>query len=203
MLPLKGCVRAAAVLTFALLTGCIAPTPFVDTTIHDLSPQEKVHVANPQPVQMVFEFQTKGVANDRVTTMLKDTVQDSVQTSGLFDHVGDAPAPNGALLHVTINNVPLTDDAFAKGFATGFTLGLVGSTVADGYVCTIDYIAAPNAKPITKTMRDAIYANIGATAKQPDHSEKEPDFTTAAKVMAHKIVGNALNELAKDPDFGK
>jgi len=41
--------------------------------------------------------------------------------------VSGDPTSNGALLNVTINNIPLTDNAEAKGFMTGFTLGLVGT----------------------------------------------------------------------------
>ena len=198
---MKNCARAAAIVVLATLSGCASV--YVDTGIKELKPEERIKIANPQPVQLLFQFQTKGVANGQATDLLKKTVLSAVQDSGLFSQVGDGPAANGALLNITIDNVPLTDDAFAKGFVTGFTFGLVGSTVGDGYICTVDYLPAPNAPKITKSVRDAIYTSLGATAGTPDHAQKVSGFEEAAKLMAHKIVANGLNELAKDPGFGK
>jgi hypothetical protein len=200
---MKRCATAAAIVAMTTLGGCIMPTPYVDTTLKDLKPEDKVQVANPQPVQLVFEFQTKGTPNNQVTDMLKPVVLKTVQDSGAFSQVGDTPQSNGAILHISLNNVPLTDDAFAKGFATGLTLGLVGATVGDGYVCRVDYLPGGSAPTITKTERDAIYTSIGATAGTPAHAQKMKDYTEAANFMTRKIVANAVNDLAKDPAFGK
>jgi hypothetical protein len=189
----------AAVLFLATLSGCA--TAYVDDTLHDLTAAEKVQVAHPQPVQLLFDFQTKGAHNGAATDQLKPTVVTTVQNSGLFSQVSTDPVAGGAVVSVVINNVPLTDDAFAKGFMTGFTFGLVGSTVGDGYICTIDYLPGANGAKITKSMRDAIYATLGATAGTPQHAQKTSGFKEAAEIMTRQVVANTLNEVAKDKGF--
>jgi hypothetical protein len=194
------CARAIAVVfMLAMLPGCA--TFYVDDSLHDLSASEKVTVADPRPVQLLFDFQTKGVHNPRATDFTKPYVLTAVQGSGLFSQVTSDPAPNGAVLNVVINNVPLTDDAFAKGFMTGFTLGLVGSNVGDGYVCTVDYLPGGSALKIEKSMRDAIYTSMGATAGTPPHAQKVSSIDAALQTMVRQVVTNTLNEVAKDKDF--
>jgi hypothetical protein len=58
--------------------------------IHELQPQERLAIANPQPVQILFQFQTNGAPNGRATGVLKKMVTDDVKASGLFSDVGDA-----------------------------------------------------------------------------------------------------------------
>ena len=194
--PLARALAAACIIT---LGGCVSP--YVDNGLAELRPEDKVSAANPKPVQFLFEFQTKGVGNGQGTDFLKGEVMTAVQNSGLFTQVGASPVADGALLHITINNVPLTDDAFAKGFATGFTLGLVGSTATDGYICTIDYLAGGSRK-IEQITRDAIYSNIGAKGAPP-HADKVASLEIAAKTVTRRMVANGLNDLAKNPDFLK
>ena len=188
----------AAVTALILLSGCA--TAYLDSSVAELSPSEKVAVAHPQPVQLLFEFKTKGSFNGTATDLLKQTVVDTVQRSGDFSQISTDPVPNGALLHISIDNVPLSDDAFAKGFVTGFTFGLVGSTVGDGYICTADYQAAPNAPVVTKTMRDAIYTSMGATSG-PQHAEKMASPKDAAFAMTERVVSHLVNDVANDPSL--
>ena len=135
----------ACVFAVLMLSGC-AISPYVDSGLQELKPEEKVAVASPKPVQLLFEFQTKGVANGQATDFVKGEVLTTVQASGLFTQAGPAPVADGALLHVVINNVPNTDEAFAKGFTTGLTLGLAGNTVTDAYICTVDYLVGGTKK---------------------------------------------------------
>lgn len=193
-------VRIAVVLLVAaFLPGCA--TFYVDNTLHEPTPEEKVKVENPQPAQLLFEFQTKGVQNGRATDMLKDQVLATVKDSGLFSAVGADPAPGGAVVNVVINNVPMTDDAYAKGFATGLTLGLVGNTVGDGYVCTVDYLPPGGAPKVSKALRDALYTSLGAGAEIPQNVQKMSGVKQAIDTVIRKLLANTLNELGKDPGF--
>jgi hypothetical protein len=200
----SGASRQARVLVVllvaAFLPGC-ATGFYVDNTLHELTTEEKVKVENPQPVQLLFEFQTKGAPNGRATDMLKEDVRKTVQDSGLFSAVGSEPVPNGAVVNVVLNNVPLTDDAYAKGFATGLTLGLAGTTVGDGYICTVDYLPGGRAPKVSKSLRDALYTSVGANAEKPQNAAKMSNATDAIKLIARKVVGNTLNDVAKDPGF--
>jgi len=195
------CARLAAVAVLSSLGACASF--YVDNQVKDLAPAERAAVASPKPAQLLFDFQTKGVSNTTARDSVKDIVVKAVNDSGAFSVVSPDPQPNGAVLQVTINNVPLTDDAFAKGFVTGFTFGLVGSTVGDGYICTVDYLGGSGGQKITKSTRDAIYTSLGATASTPPHADKAKGITEAVTLMAHKCVGNALDALVRDPGFGQ
>ena len=198
----KNFARLTAVAFTAMaLSGCVSGV-YVDNHIKDVPTAERIAVANPQPVQLFYEFQTKGTRNGQATDFTKDMVLKAIKDSGLFSNVSTEPVPSGAMLNMSINNVALTDDAFAKGFITGFTFGLVGTTSGDGYICTIDYKARPDAASIQTVTRDAIYASFG-TNGQPAETVKVKDFKAAVEMMTHKIVGNGLNDLAKNPAFPK
>ena len=195
--------RTLAVVIFAAPLGaCIGPS-YVDNTLPDIAPGHYQAVANPKPVQLLYDFQTKGASNSTARDQTKAIVEDTLKESMIFSPVSTDPQANGAIVQVTINNVPLSDDAFAKGFAVGLTFGLAGTNVGDGYVCTVQYSSGAGATPITKDARDAIYTSLGATAGVPPHADKAADLKDAVFRMTHKCVGNALNEVARDPAFQK
>jgi hypothetical protein len=195
------CLLRLFVLSIAFsLTGCISLTSYVDNGTKEVMASDFKKPAEAKPVQMLFEFQTKGVVNARVTDLMRERVTKQVGESGLFSTVGDKPVPNGALLSVTINNVPLTDNAYGKGFVTGLTLGAAGSEVTDGYVCTVKYLDAGTSQPIVKEVHHAIHSTIGAAAA-PANSTKAESPAVAATIMTRQIVSQGLNELSRDPAF--
>lgn len=181
-----------------VLSGCVSV--YVDNGTKEIDSaqfkkQEKTH-----PVMVLFEFQTKGVANARATDLLKEKVFDQVKKSTLFSEVSTTPVEGGRVLSITLNNVPTTDDAFSKGFVTGFTFGLVGSEVSDGYVCTARYLGRDGKEPVTKQARHVIHATLGAKAA-PSNAVKAASMEEAATVMTHQVVSNVLNDLSYDPNF--
>jgi hypothetical protein len=180
------------------LTGCA--NMYVDGTTREIA-SSSFKVPDPlHPVQMLFEFQTKGAPNARATEFLKTRVTDQVKASGLFSSVTDSPVPGGALLSITLDNVPLTDDVFVKGFVTGLTFGLAGSKVSDGYVCTVRYSNGASTQPIVKQARHAIHTTIGATSV-PQNVTKAENATAAVTLMTTQILSNALNDLSYDVAF--
>lgn len=193
---MRGIRVAAGLFVAAALTGCA--NFYVDSATKEVPVAQYRKPAQPQPVQVLFEFQTKGVANARGTEMLKARVVDQIKSSGLFAAVGDAPA--GATLSITLDNVPLTDDAFAKGFMTGFTFGLAGSKVSDGYVCTATYRPSADAQPIVKKARHAIHTTMGATS-EPGNAVKAESIDDAVTKMTRQIVSTVLNDVTQDPSF--
>lgn len=188
----------AMILFVALLSGCA--THYVDTATTDVPLSAYKKVDTPKPVQVVFEFQTKGVANARATEHLKAQVIEQIKASGLFSSVEEKPVSGGATLGVTLNNVPLTDDIFGKGFVTGLTFGLAGSQVTDGYVCTVDYSANDQGSPVRKTARHAIHTVLGAKGA-PSNAEPAKNIDEAVRTMTRQIVANALRDLSLDPLF--
>lgn len=193
--------RAALGLVLAatgLLGGCASA--YLDGSTKEIPAAQFKKPASPAPVQLLFDFQTKGVANAQATAMLRDRVTAQVKSSGLFSEVGTASVPSGAMLSITLNNVPLTDNAFTKGFVTGLTFGLAGSQVSDGYVCTATYRASGDAAPVVKQARHAIHTTVGAAAS-PGGAIKMPDHKEAAFQMTTQVVSNVLNDLSQDASF--
>ena len=89
---------------------------------------------------------------------------------------------------------------FAKGFATGLTLGLAGTVACDGYIATARYTPPASAPVIAKEVRHAIYTTIGNHAPPPDAT---PAATVAEAVstMLHQAISNLLNDVSHDPSF--
>lgn len=185
------CLAAGA----AALTGCA--NMYVDSTVKEVPATQFAKPASPKPVQLLFEFQTKGTVNTRATELLKAQVAEQVKGSGLFSDVQNQAVPGGALLNITLNNVPLSDDAFAKGFVTGLTFGLAGTQVGDGYVCTVNYLEDAQPTPVVKTARHAIYTTMGATSA-PSNGVKAENAEVAIRTVTRQVLSNTLNDLSRD-----
>ena len=191
-------VMATTLAGAAQLTGCASV--YVDTATKNVPVSDMKKAADPKPVQLVFEFQTKGAPNPRATTLLKDTVAKEVTDTGLFSKVSADPTPNIGMLNVTLNNVPLTDNAASKGFVTGLTFGLAGSAVTDGYICTVSYLPPGQTTPIVKTARHAIHTTLG-NANPPAGVQKAASMLDAVQQMTRDVVSNALKDLSYDTAF--
>jgi hypothetical protein len=190
--------RGFSALALVALTGCASF--YVDSGTKGVDPAQFQKTSPQHPVQVVFEFQTKGVANARATEHLKAGVLAQVKQSGVFSDATEAPVEGGAMLSVTLNNVPLTDDAFSKGFVTGLTFGLAGSQVSDGYVCTASYTPPGSKEPIVRQARHAIHTTMGNSAA-PGNATKMPDIGTAVTTMQQQVVSTVLNDVTHDPNF--
>jgi len=189
----KWAVMAVAVATFS---GCASF--YVDTALPDVKSSEIKKPASPKPVQLSFAFQTKGAPNEAATKMLKGQVTELVQGSGLFSKVSESG--EAAVIKVTLNNIPITQDAFSKGFMTGFTFGLAGSTVTDGYVCTVDYTPAAGGARITEEAKHAIHTGLGA-GSAPPNIKPAASLEEAVRTMTRQIVNSALKKLGDEPRF--
>lgn len=195
----KTLFRWAVIVALApLFSGCASH--YVDTALSEILPEKIKKVETPKPAQLLFDFQTKGVSNATVTEHFKQQVTTLTQSSGLFSQISTLPVNGAAILNIVINNVPLTDGAFGKGFVTGLTFGLAGNTVTDGYVCTITYLSDAGPQKIVKTVRHAIHTTVGAQGA-PIKAEPSPTAKDAVEKMIRQIVMNGLNELALDPNF--
>jgi hypothetical protein len=193
---LRWLVLAAAL---TCLGGCAAF--YVDGHAPEVPAAQYKKPASPADVQLIWEFQTKGVSNARATEYLKTRVQEQFASSGLFAKVSDTPVPGGALLTATVNNVPLNDDAAAKGFVAGLTFGLAGQTVGDGYECTIRYTPArAGASPLVASGKHVLYTSIG-TGGPPPGAQKMAGIEEAITTTMRQLISRTLNDLSKDPAF--
>lgn len=198
------CLALAATLAMASATPGRAAS-FVDASLPDVAADKRVVVAHPQPVQLLFQFETKGTPNARATAELKPAVLNAVRESGVFSEVADGPVENGAILNIVIDNAMSPSDlhhAEGAGFATGATLFIAGSTTRDHYICTIDYIGGPDAPKITRKAEHSVLFQMGLINSTPANAVKVPGgLREAVSIMTRQIVSNPLNELASDPGF--
>jgi hypothetical protein len=182
-----------------LLSGCIMPRMFVDPALGDVPSAERIAAANPRPVQFIFEFRTKGAANARATNQLRAQMTEIVSASGQFSEVSSAPVPNGAILAVTIDNVP-QEDAAARGFGTGLTFGLAGTTVTDFYEANARFVPQAGASEIRTQVRHAIHSQIGAT-EAPANMVQAATPQEAVNTTMRQILERLIYNLAKEPGF--
>ncbi len=187
----------AAVLS--ILGGCAAF--YVDGHAPEVPAAQFRQPAQPVEVQLLWEFQTNGVANARATEMLKGRVREQLSASGLFAKVSEAHTPGSGLLTLTVNNVALSDDAAAKGFVAGLTFGLAGQTVGDGYEGTLRY-SSPRVGtgPLVKSGKHVIYTSIG-TGGPPEGAQKMASVDEAVTTMLRQLISRTLNDLSQDLAF--
>jgi hypothetical protein len=189
-------------LVLAVLLGATPATAarfFVLNTPGELDPAQKVRVESPRPVQLLFTFQTDGAPNMRATNFVKEQVGTEVRGSGIFSTVAETPAAGGAVLSITINNIP-ERGAAGRGFRAGLTFGLAGTTVTDNYEVTFEYLSGPGATPVRKTVRHAIKATIGRT-DPPTDATRVRNANEAIQMMVRQSLAHGLNQLAGDPGF--
>jgi hypothetical protein len=183
----------------SILSGCAAF--YVDGNAPEVPSAQYKKPASPAGVQLLWEFQTKGVANARATEALKARVREQIVASGLFGNVSDAPNTGGALLSVTVNNVPLSDDAARKGFVAGLTFGIAGQTVGDGYECTLRYTPGRSgAPPLERSGKHVIYTSLGSGSPPPG-SMKMSSIDEAVTTMLRQLISRTLNDLSLEPTF--
>jgi hypothetical protein len=181
------------------LSGCITPRMYVDKTLGDVPAAERAVVAEKRPVQLLFQFQRDGKPNPQATNYLSKKVTELVSTSGLFSQVSSTPVQGGALLSVTLNN--LTEaDAASKGFATGLTLGLAGTSVVDSYVGTVSYAGGTGASPVSKERKHQLYTLVG-TGDAPASGLPVKNAEEGVNMIVKQMLDHLLNDLAKDPAF--
>jgi hypothetical protein len=184
----------------ALLTsGCISARAFIDPTLGEVPAAERVAVAQPRPVQLIFEFRTQGAANARATSMLREQVTENVRSSGLFSEVSTSPVSGGGLLSVTIDNIP-QEGAAEAGFATGLTFGLAGTTVTDYYVANARYSSGAGAPAVVAENRHALHTLIGA-GNAPANMVPAASLDEGARTIVRQLVDHLMFDLASQPAF--
>lgn len=197
-----------------LLCAVIALTPapaaaakwFVDNSLGEVTPEEKVVPATPKPVQLLFEFQRDGGPNPRATKEVKPWIIEDLKKSGVFSDVLETPVQNGAVLSIKFNNVVKKEDldkAKSDGFKAGLGFGLFGGVVAtDNYVVTFDYLSGPAAAPITTTVNHALHMKFGKKDVEIPGTEVK-NVKEAVQTVVRQVTDRGVNTIASDPSFPK
>jgi hypothetical protein len=143
-------------LALIALSGCISQKTYLDpqfggTRFQDIKPVQQKYNA-----VVRVQFLRNGERLPAVDAELSRQVERSFRASGVIipDSLGDV------LINVSCNNIADIGSGAAKGFGTGLTLGLIGSTVADYYDITI---TASDRNGVIKsgTYKHALYTTVG------------------------------------------
>lgn len=175
-----------------MLSGCLTTKMYVDPALPTASKADLKQPAQPKPAQVLFEFRTKGNANAKATAEIRPRVVAVVAESALFSTISSTPdGADSGVLKIVIDNIVMTDNAAAKGFGTGLTLGLAGSMVSDGYVATATY--SRDGKVTETTVKHAIHTTIGNHGGPDGLTALEPQ--AAVHQVMDQITWNALKQL--------
>lgn len=179
----------AATLSCLALTGCISSKSFVDPSVQKLSYDDLTKKAEPLKLKLSVEFQRNGVPYPRADSTLKDSTERVLRGTGV---ITPAESQTVGEIKVTVNNIADTGSAAAKGFGTGLTFGLAGSTVMDAYEMTISITA--NGKTINRTaIKHALFTAIGNTSLPPG-IETVPPNVAFGRVLEQMIL-RALQDM--------
>jgi hypothetical protein len=202
VMRLRDRLSAATIIAAAAVTnGCDNVSRYVDGRLRDMEPPQVRRVTYPRAVQLLVSFQTNGTANTWAKEVWRPRVLTLLEQSGVFCAISDTPVDGGAVLDITINNRWKTEDAYHKAVFAGVSLGVLGTALTDGYVCTIAYQPASGAAPVTKEVRHALHTMMG-DGPVPPHTRPSPSFAHAADTIVRQLVVNGLDALVTDPGFG-
>jgi len=138
------------------LTGCISLKSYVDPGFGAVKYSEIKSPVSKYKVNVIVEFQRNGEPFPKADEELRNNVERVLRATGVVqsDFGGDQ-----AMIKVTVNNIADLSEASAKGFGTGLTFGLAGTTVTDGY--EIKILLKVNDKEVNSTYHHAIHSTIG------------------------------------------
>lgn len=172
-----------------LLVGCISPKSYLDPSKPKLTYSDIKKTQQPIPLRLTTVFLRNGEAYPKANPTLLDNSSRILRASGIIDP--DGPNSVGTIT-ITVNNIADTAAAAGKGFGTGLTLGLVGSTVSDNYELTMAINI--NDKTINKTgIQNSISTAIGNTSLPPGAEGITPSL--AFQKVLEQMILQALREI--------
>jgi hypothetical protein len=176
-------------------TACISPKSFVDPSYPKVAYEELKRPQQPLKITMTSQFQRNGAPLPAADATLKDNSERVLRASGLM-----VPVTEGAegTINIVVNNIADTGAAAAKGFGTGLTFGLVGTTVTDAYEMTITINIG--GKTFTRSaVKHAFHTAIGNTAT-PVGLETVPPNVAFQRVFEQMLL-RVLKEYQVSPEY--
>jgi hypothetical protein len=181
----------AVILSCSSLLGCISPRSFVDPSVPKVSYEDLTKRTEPLRLKLFVEFQRNGQPHPRADSTLRDNTERVLRGTGLIIPSSDQAVGD---IRVVVNDIGDMGSAFAKGFGTGLTFGLIGSTVMDAYEMTVTITA--NGKTVSRTaIKHALYTAVGNTTLPPG-VEAVPANVAFGRVVEQMLL-RALQDMQK------
>jgi hypothetical protein len=179
----------------AVSTGCsLIHKSYVDPEYGKTNFQDISHRPQPLKWRIVTEWQRNGEHLPSLDQYLKNTVERILKTSGMVEPVTNNDAPT---LQVIVNNLGDRGGAFAKGFLSGLTFGLIGVSVTDYYEMKV--VLTSGSVVITKTgYKHALHSTSGLIVSSPPGAAPTTASDGINKIIEQMML-SALKDFEKDP----
>lgn len=179
-----------------VLVGCTSPKSFIDPAAPKYTYEDVKKKAQPIKLRLTVEFKRHGEPYPKVDPLLKDGAERTLRATGM---IIPTDVDSAGEIKITVNNTGDRTASIAKGFGTGLTFGLIGSTVQDDYELTMSITT--KGKTITKSgIKNSIYTTIG-NASAPDGVQTSTISVAFSKVLEQMIL-QALKEMENSKELG-
>jgi hypothetical protein len=178
-------MKVVLILLTLVMSGCISPQTYVAPGGSSVAYDNLKTPAKRYQVIVDVEFLRNGEAHPAANRELRSHVEQTLLTSGVFTVVADGTRNR---IKVLVNNIGDLDDARAKGFKAGLTLGAAGSLIVDAYEFTIEFHDGAD-NDFHKTYRHELHTAIGNV--DPPFEDIQP--TTPARGFALVVEQAILN----------
>lgn len=184
---------AALLCSVVLLTGCM-PKSFIDPGLYKGGLKTAPRVDKAIPVALTVKGLSQGSESSRATEFWSRQFNKALTDSQVLVPVAGTEAP-AYTLSIEMDNVGDVGKAAGKGFVTGLTLGLVGSTVTDGYVMRAS-LGGPDGRTSSHEYRHAIHSMLG-NASPPEGVQTMSPLEAVIQVV-EDLVAQMLRDLKAD-----
>jgi len=175
-------------LTSLLAAGCMTVKTAVDPAYGTTKYEDIARPTEPYRWKVSVQFLRNGDPVQKADSTLRDSVERVLRASSVVIPTPDATSGE---IRVVLNNVTDMKAAAAKGFGSGLTFGLVGTTVTDYYEMEVT-IAADGRNFHKSGIRHALISAVG-NKSLPEGLEPLPP-TTAFNKLVEQMLLNALKE---------
>lgn len=190
-------LRVSLLLTAAvMIAGCsehyVDPN-FSLATYDDIQPVAERHKTYIEAVFITFN----GESHEKLSASVKNHAVRALRSTGTLTIVEEETAD--VHIKLKMENVVSAGElagAVAKGMVTGFTLGLVGTAVTDGYVMTITY-SDPEHGELVKEYKHALHTTIGAK-EAPFKNAQSQSVDDAIATIIEELMLNFVHDMQKE-----
>jgi hypothetical protein len=167
---------------------------YVDAKLGDVKAGDVIKVADPQPAQVLVEFQTDGIANAKATKYIKPLVTSAITERHIFSEISEQPVANRTILTVVYNNIP-EKGAAGKGAKVGMTFGLASASITDSYKIHFELLRGPGATPMTCDVEHAFIMTMGKK-EDPTIGIPVAKIDVGMQMIVNQVMAHGLNCLA-------